>query len=212
MLQSLRSRLTYANVMATVAVFVALGGTGYAAAKLNGKTIKHRTVPGKALKRNTVTGTEVKESKLGKVRLAGRADAATLADSAKTAESATNAATVGGVAPGAFQGRVQWAIVSKFGTILAQSGGISAVRNDTGVFFVDFGAPVVNKAVVTAAFATPADGGFRGGATPFNCGGGAYGVDCSSLGITDDHHVVVTTFAANNTAKEDHDFVVTVTP
>ena len=30
----LRSRLTYANVMATIAVFVALGGTSYAAIKI----------------------------------------------------------------------------------------------------------------------------------------------------------------------------------
>lgn len=34
MLRTLRSRLTYANVMATVAIFVALGGSSYAALSL----------------------------------------------------------------------------------------------------------------------------------------------------------------------------------
>jgi hypothetical protein len=34
MMHQLKGRLTYSNVMATVAVFVALGGTSYAAIKL----------------------------------------------------------------------------------------------------------------------------------------------------------------------------------
>lgn len=53
-----------AMVVALVALFVALAGSGYAAAKLNGKKIKNRTVTGKKLKRNTVGGTEINESRL----------------------------------------------------------------------------------------------------------------------------------------------------
>ena len=34
MLRGIRNRLTYANVMATVALFIALGGVSYAAVKL----------------------------------------------------------------------------------------------------------------------------------------------------------------------------------
>jgi hypothetical protein len=87
----IRSRLTYANVMATVAVFVALGGTGYAAAKINGKTLKNRTVSGKKLmnrtigeskiKRNALTGTSINESTLATVPSA--AEAASLGGSAR---------------------------------------------------------------------------------------------------------------------------------
>ncbi len=33
----MRSRLTYANVMSTLAVFIALGGSSYAAVQLNGQ-------------------------------------------------------------------------------------------------------------------------------------------------------------------------------
>ena len=39
--------LSYANVMATVAVFVALGGGAYAAVHVNGKDIQNRTIAGK---------------------------------------------------------------------------------------------------------------------------------------------------------------------
>ena len=46
MFRSLRSRLTYANVMSTLAVFIALGGSSYAAVSLNGRDLKHRSVPG----------------------------------------------------------------------------------------------------------------------------------------------------------------------
>ena len=40
MLSELRSHTTYANVMATFAVFVALGGSSYAAIKVTGKNVK----------------------------------------------------------------------------------------------------------------------------------------------------------------------------
>ena len=42
----LRSRLTYANVMATIALFVALGGTSYAAIKITGETRPKDSLPG----------------------------------------------------------------------------------------------------------------------------------------------------------------------
>ena len=63
MRRPLRSRLTYANVMSTMAVFIALGGSSYAAVTLNGKDIKHRSIPGSKLKRNSVTGLEIRESR-----------------------------------------------------------------------------------------------------------------------------------------------------
>jgi hypothetical protein len=88
-----RPRLTYANVTATLALVLAIGGTSYAAVQLNGKSLKNRTVAGQKLKKNTVTGTEVKESKLGKVPLSARADSAATADAATNATTATSATT-----------------------------------------------------------------------------------------------------------------------
>lgn len=46
----MRSRLTYANVMATIAVFVALGGSSYAALTITGKQVKNNSLTGKDIK------------------------------------------------------------------------------------------------------------------------------------------------------------------
>ena len=54
-------------VVALIALFVALGGTVYAAGKINGKTIKAGSIPGNRLKAESVTGAQVKEAALGKV-------------------------------------------------------------------------------------------------------------------------------------------------
>lgn len=74
MLARLRQHLTYANVMATVAVFIALGGSSYAVVQINGSEIKNRTIAGKKLKRDTLGGTRIKESRLGRVPRARNAD------------------------------------------------------------------------------------------------------------------------------------------
>lgn len=68
MLSKLRARLTYANVMATVAVFVALGGSSYAAIKVTGKNVTDSSLTGKDIKNNSVTDKDVKGIKTGDVR------------------------------------------------------------------------------------------------------------------------------------------------
>jgi hypothetical protein len=71
----IRRRLTYANVMATVAVFIALGGSSYAVSRISGSRLKNNSVAGEKLKRNTLGGARIKESRLGRVprtRLADR--------------------------------------------------------------------------------------------------------------------------------------------
>jgi hypothetical protein len=67
MIARLKARLTYSNVVATIAIFMALGGGAYAASQINGKQLKKRSVAGKKLKKNTVTGKEVKEATLARV-------------------------------------------------------------------------------------------------------------------------------------------------
>jgi hypothetical protein len=61
MLAKLRSRLTFANVVSVIALFVALGGSGYAATKINGKNIKNKSISGKKLKNRTITRNKVKK-------------------------------------------------------------------------------------------------------------------------------------------------------
>jgi hypothetical protein len=84
------------NAIALLALFVALGGTGYAASKFNGKNIRRHTISGTALKNNTLTGKQIKESKLGTV------PNATHAGTADTATTAANANALGGTASAGF--------------------------------------------------------------------------------------------------------------
>ncbi len=72
MLTTLRRHLSYANVTATLALFVALGGSSYAVATLNGRQLKNRSVRAGKIARNTLTGTEIRESRLGQVPSAAR--------------------------------------------------------------------------------------------------------------------------------------------
>jgi hypothetical protein len=51
-----RGRLTYANVMATIAVFIALGGSTYAATQ-----VRRNSVGNRQLKKNAVTSEKVKD-------------------------------------------------------------------------------------------------------------------------------------------------------
>jgi hypothetical protein len=84
----LQSRLSYANVTATLALIVALGGTSYAALSVGsrqivnnsvrsadlrdnsvqGTDIRNRTLTGRDVARNRLGGAEIDESRLGPVR------------------------------------------------------------------------------------------------------------------------------------------------
>jgi hypothetical protein len=59
MRNGLRSRLTYANVMASIAVFIALGGSSYAAIKVTGKEVRDASLTGKDLKNESVRSADV---------------------------------------------------------------------------------------------------------------------------------------------------------
>lgn len=68
MLASIRSKITYANVVASIALFVALGGASYAAIKLPANSVGP-----KQLKANAVTGAKVKDGSLGREDFAAEA-------------------------------------------------------------------------------------------------------------------------------------------
>jgi hypothetical protein len=106
MLARLRARLTYANVVATLALFLALGGASYASARfgsgsiinnsvrtqdlrnndvrsrdirnnnIRSRDIRNRTITNADILTNTVTGRQVRESSLSKVPDANLLDGA----------------------------------------------------------------------------------------------------------------------------------------
>jgi hypothetical protein len=83
-LDRLRQRVTYANVMSTIAVFIALGGSSYAALKIDSGDIannsvravdvRNRTLSDRDVKRNALSGRSIRESRLDRVPRAREAD------------------------------------------------------------------------------------------------------------------------------------------
>ncbi len=98
-LERLRARFTYANVMSTVAVLLALtGGATAIALSLPKNSVKSKQIAKEAVKnsdiaKGAVTGDKVKSSTLGKVPSAAHADTAGRADSAGNADHAGAADT-----------------------------------------------------------------------------------------------------------------------
>jgi hypothetical protein len=98
-------------VVACLALFLTLGGVGYAAATINGSSIKNGTITPSKIKSRSLSGTQfrangiggpsIKESTLGEVPKAKAAASATNATNATNSTNATtakNAESLGGVA------------------------------------------------------------------------------------------------------------------
>jgi hypothetical protein len=73
-IEALRKRLTYANVVATLALFIALGGSSYAALSVTGRNVKNNSLTYRDLRRDTLGGSRINESRLGSVGRAWNAD------------------------------------------------------------------------------------------------------------------------------------------
>ena len=107
------ARPSPALVISLIALFVSLGGVGYAAVTITGKNVKNSSLTGKDVKNSSLTGSDVKNSSLTGSDIKndkltgsdvlesslGKVPSATGADSANTANSAGNANTVGGKSP-----------------------------------------------------------------------------------------------------------------
>ncbi len=95
----MRPKLTYANVMATIAVFIALGGASYAALKL-----PKNSVGAKQLKKNAVTAAKIKKeaitaAKVKKGTLTGAQINASTLETVPSAHTSEVAQTANAVAP-----------------------------------------------------------------------------------------------------------------
>jgi hypothetical protein len=85
-LKRFRLRLSPSLAISVLALFVALGGTVYAASKISGKSIKPNSIPANRLKKHSITGKQVNLKKLGTVPNATSATNAAHAETAATTE------------------------------------------------------------------------------------------------------------------------------
>lgn len=98
-MKQIRKRLTYANVMSSIAVFLVIGGaTAFAALGKNTvgtKQLKKNAVTTAKIKNGAITSSKVNVSGFPKVPSATSADSATNATHASNADNATNATNAG---------------------------------------------------------------------------------------------------------------------
>lgn len=155
----MQRKFTYANVTATIALFVALGGGAYAATQLpknsvGTKQLKSNAVTAAKIKNGAVTGPKVNLASLGTVP---SATTATTAGSAGTAASAANASALGGNPPSAFASSsvIRSATVDEVGNLVpAQSDGVSNhnfLLTGTGIFCIKGLDPAPKTAVATVS-------------------------------------------------------------
>jgi hypothetical protein len=96
-----RRVFTFSNAVALLALFLALGGTVYAAGKISGSQIKPHSITGKQIKSGSLTGKQVVGKSLGGVVAASlgsvqyATSVVTLVENAKSGTSGTAACPAG---------------------------------------------------------------------------------------------------------------------
>lgn len=140
MIQRIRARLTYANVMATIAVFIALGGTSYAALKL-----PRNSVGAEQIKSGAVRSAEIKD------RSIRTSDLATSARASLRGQIGPQGPT-GATGPQGPSGPTYWAVVDSGGGRVRGNSTQANHNSDTGVYQLHFARDVsVCGAAVTLA-------------------------------------------------------------
>lgn len=146
-----------ATVLSIVALFVALGGTSYAAAtiggnqvknnSLSGADVKNRSLTGKDVKNNSLAGGQINESKLGQVPSAVKANQADNATQAGTAATVADNAITGGKVADRSLGAADVAIAN--GSRSVDIGSIAA--NACNYALVDTNVDLTGAAVMVSA-------------------------------------------------------------
>ena len=216
------SRLTYSNVMATLAIFVALGGTSYAAAKLTGADIRNSSLTGKDVRNSSLTGKDVRNSSLtGRDIRNGSVAQRDLGPGVLAGVQGERGATGATGATGAKGEKgdkgdtgatSRWLLIDENGDIVEQSGGFTVVSKP-GVngqpttnpnYYVDAGSSLVGKGITgTIAIQNKidrtgdgvADPAFNGDVAVGRCNSAA--INCVPAGTNTDNTLVVRALANN---------------
>ena len=104
MLTKIRSHASFSNVVAVMALFVALGGTSYAATRIGSKQIKNNSVRSVDIKNRTIKSKDIARGVIGATLQSTAAQAVRDAGPSNVPASTnyTPVATLGGLEPGAY--------------------------------------------------------------------------------------------------------------
>jgi len=172
---AIKKHLSFANVMASIAVFLALGGSAWAVAKnsVGTKQLKNNAVTTKKIKNNAVTAKKIKDNQITTAKISNGAvtgdkvNLATLGKvpAAATADTATSAGSAG--TAGALDGQENVFLKMSGGqtATVAQNGSVSIVAecikdDDGGDYIYLYGQTTQDGAVMSG------DSDFNGGDSP----------------------------------------------
>jgi hypothetical protein len=175
-----RCRPSPAMIVASVALFLAIGGISWAAATIGTKDIKNGAVTKRKLHKNAVTNGKIKNAAVTGSKIKNHV----VNGSKLKAEAVTRTAL-------SDDERTLWAAVQSNGTIADQSGGITVTALGSGSYVVDFGQDVSDRALLATGT------NVRNIANVNLCNGGTgVGSDCSPFAPNDNEHVGVNTALA----------------
>jgi len=203
-------RPTPATVIASIALLVALAGTGYAAI-----TLPSNSVGTAQLKSNAVISSKVKDHSLLRVDFANGQipRGARGAPGVPGPPGAAGAKGPTGPAGPAGQVATKWALVGRDGNFVAGSPGVVIALSGTGTYYVNFGTPLTGHALlVTSAFRN-ADASPRGGVVAAICGntGTSSPADTITCALNNNTSTAyVNTFGTGNEFPENHAFYIAV--
>jgi hypothetical protein len=208
MLTRFRNRLSYANVISSIALFLALTGGAYALTipsnSVGAKQIKRNGVGSAEIKRNAVTSSEIRSNAItsSKVRNASLLAADFAAGQLPKGDTGSQ----GPAGPGA-----RWVLVrgSDGGVLATNDTSISVIRDAGGGFyFVNFGSSVLNKLILATLNRT---GGTQTGTVVVGpCGETGPGANDCAQSDNSNTVLVQTTNAAGTTT--DRNFYLSVIP
>jgi hypothetical protein len=105
----LRHRLSYANIVATLALFVALGGSSYAALIITGASVKDGSLSTKDVKDNSITSLDIrngsllkKDFKAGQLPAGARGPAGPKGDTGAKGDTGPSTGPAGGALTGTY--------------------------------------------------------------------------------------------------------------
>jgi hypothetical protein len=212
-----RLKLTFANVVSCLAVFVALGSGAYAATQLPknsvaAKQIKKNAITTAKIKNEAVTEAKIKNEAVtaAKVKKGTLTGAQINSSTLGTVPNAGNADSLAGVAAVGYQQRIRWAYVSAAGTVLASGGGPAptVIPEPPGVYYIEWGSPVTGDAVISTLAEANV---FSAGIATSPCGGPPLGVSSCFKGSESSSETLTYTLSSPGTEK-DRAFYIALVP
>jgi hypothetical protein len=134
MITRIRGRLSYANVVATLALFVALGGASYAALRVTGDNVVDSSLTGRDIRRASLGTTDIRDrSLLERDFRPGQLPAGPPGPQGDPGPQGPP----GEPGPsGSPNGAAVWAVVLPGGGVLNSSGGVTVERSGPGNYLV----------------------------------------------------------------------------